>query len=268
MGHSGPVASVAFSPDGTRIVSGSYDYTVRLWDTVSGAHLCALWAHFDLVNSVVFSPDGTRIVSGSGDKTVRLWDTVSAHICTLKGHSGWVTSVAFSPDGIRVASGSADRTIRLWDADSGAHLSTLEGISGAVSSVAFSLDGTRIVSGYNNGTVQLWDAVDGVHLGTFHGLPSRWYICYSVAYSLHPQQSSFSESITKHITSSGSSQRVGYIVDKDGWLCSLFPIRRICWVPVSCRPRDLAFRGNHIAFGMDDGRVIILDLQHLQPQDT
>ncbi len=130
-GHSSDVRSVAFSPDGTRIVSGSYDETLRLWDAVSGAHLNTLKGHSDLVRSVAFSPNATRIVSGSSDHTLRLWDAASgAHLSTLKGHSGWVQSVAFSPDGTCIMSGSADRTLRLWDAVSGAHLNTLEGHSG------------------------------------------------------------------------------------------------------------------------------------------
>src|ERR1700731_4841346 len=99
MVHSAEVRSVSFSPDGTRIVSGSDEKTVRLWDAGTGAHLQTLKGHSDPVTSVSFSPDGTRIVSGSWDETVRLWDAVTgAHLQTLS-HSGWVRSVSFSPDG-------------------------------------------------------------------------------------------------------------------------------------------------------------------------
>src|SRR5882762_6673642 len=132
-GHSSGISAVAFSPDGTYIVSGSRDNTLRLWDTVSGAHLNSLEGHSDRVESVTFSPDGTLVVSGSRDGTLRVWDTVTgAHLNTLNGHSNCVNSVAFSPDGTRVVSGSNDTTLRLWDTVSGVHLHTLEGHSGSV----------------------------------------------------------------------------------------------------------------------------------------
>ena len=114
-GHTDYVNDVVFSPDGSRLASGSYDHTVRLWDGVSDDHIATLEGHTDYVRSVVFSPDGSRLASGSYDETVRLWDGVTgAHIATLAGHTADVNSVVFSPDGSRLASGSDDRTVRLW----------------------------------------------------------------------------------------------------------------------------------------------------------
>ncbi|CAD6447526.1 9d524d8b-d700-47ec-82e7-6433cbb3f74f [Sclerotinia trifoliorum] len=169
-GHSDWVYSVAFSPDGTKIASGSKDKTIRLWDTITGKSLQTLEGYSDWVYSVAFSPDGTKIASGSKDKTIRLWDTITGKsLQTFEGHSDWVYSVAFSPDGTKIASGSNDKTIRLWDTITGKSLQTLEGHSDWVYSVAFSPDGTKIASGSKDETIRLWDTITGKSLQTFEG---------------------------------------------------------------------------------------------------
>jgi hypothetical protein len=99
-GHSASVTSVAFSPDGTLVLTGSYDDTARLWETGSGKQVAVLEGHSNWVFSVAFSPDGTRVLTGSGDGTVRLWEVGSdKQVAVLEGHSSLVSSVAFSPDG-------------------------------------------------------------------------------------------------------------------------------------------------------------------------
>ncbi len=122
-GHSGMVLSVAFSPQGDRIVSGSGDHTLRLWDLAGNAVGSPFEGHSDWVRSVAFSPQGDspeerrcqRIVSGSGDHTLRLWDLAGNAVGSpFEGHSRSVWSVAFSPQGDRIVSGSYDNTLRLW----------------------------------------------------------------------------------------------------------------------------------------------------------
>ncbi|KAF7376800.1 WD40 repeat-like protein [Mycena sanguinolenta] len=169
-GHTDWVLSVAFSPDGARIVSSSDDKTMRIWDTTTGAELGRMKGHTDMVTSVAFSPDGACIVSGSYDKTVRIWDAMTrAELGRMEGHTNLVYSVAFSPDGARIVSSSRDKTMCIWDATTGAELGRMEGHTSSVWSVTFSADNTRIVSSSSDGTVRIWDATTSAELGRMDG---------------------------------------------------------------------------------------------------
>jgi WD40 repeat protein len=164
-GHTSWVLSVAFSPDGGKVLTGGGDSTAKLWDVSTGACIRTFSGHTDSVLSVVFSPDGGKVLTGARwpDCTAKLWDvSTGACIRTFSGHTNWVNSVAYSPDGGKVLTGaggpwsSADNTAKLWDASTGACIRTFSGHTDWVTSVAYSPDGTKLLTGSYDKTAKLW----------------------------------------------------------------------------------------------------------------
>ena len=154
--HGAPIRSVAFSPDGKFLASGSNEGTVKIWDVGSWREV-AILRHWDGVISVVFSPDSKFLASGGSDKTVKVWEVGSwREVTTLWGHGDGVSSVSFSPNGKFLASGSWDETVKVWDVGSW-EVATLRGHGGPVWSVAFSPDGKFLASGSDDGTIGLWE---------------------------------------------------------------------------------------------------------------
>lgn len=171
-GHVSSVRSVAFSPDGRRIASGSFDTTLKVWDAATGHQIRTFIRHTDGISSVAFSPDGKRIVSASHDKTLNIWDAATGeHALTLKGNTAEISCVAFSPDGKRIASGSASHMLNIgtsmvWDAGTGKEILTFKGNSW---SLAFSPDGKHIASAGEGFTPKVWDSATGKETVTFEG---------------------------------------------------------------------------------------------------
>jgi uncharacterized delta-60 repeat protein len=159
MTHDNTVLSVAFSPDGKYVVSGSEDGTARVWEAANGKEVARM-THDNSVRSVAFSPDGKYVVSGSWDNTARVWEAASGKEVARMTHDNRVSSVAFSPDGKYVVSGSWDNTARVWEAAGGKEIARMTH-DGFVFSVAFSPDGKYIVSESDDYTARVWEAASG-----------------------------------------------------------------------------------------------------------
>ncbi|CAE6503940.1 unnamed protein product [Rhizoctonia solani] len=173
-GHNRSVYSVAFSPDGKRIASGSSDQSICVWSAPDGKLISGPFkGHTDDIWSVTFSPDGRKIISGSSDNTIHIWDLGDSRseFGPLAGHSSIVCSVAASPNGSIFASGSNDRTIRIWDLKTGKPvLNPIKGHTKAISSVAFAPNGRLLVSGSIDKTIRVWNSEDGsLFAGPFLG---------------------------------------------------------------------------------------------------
>lgn len=187
-GHAHRVWTIAFSPDGQLLASGSDDQTVRLWNVQDGACLTVLQGHTGGVTSVRFSPNGQLLASTGEDASIRLW-SVAHKTCLkiLQGHTRWVRSVVFapqrdanSPDGQILVSGSEDRTIRLWQVETGTCFKTLQGHTGWVTSLSFSPNGQTLASGSEDGSVRLWRMQDGTCFKLMQGHSSCvWQVAFN-----------------------------------------------------------------------------------------
>lgn len=115
-GHTSVIMSVAFSPDGRHLLSGSDDGTARMWDVADSTPIQTFRGHEARIDSVAFSPDGARVLTGGRDGTVRLWDSASGTLLkTFETGSEWSIAVAYSPDGSKVAAGTDEGVLKIWD---------------------------------------------------------------------------------------------------------------------------------------------------------
>jgi hypothetical protein len=238
-----PVLSVAFSPDGQRLATASFDgrkdvSTVKIWDAATGKELLTLEGQAGLVESLAFSPHGKRLASAS-PLDVKVWDTATGReMHTFPHQRKTSTSVAFSPHGKRLASASDYRNVKVWDVASGRELRTFPGHAHGVRGVAFSPHGKRLVTAGGK-SVKVWDAASGRRLGTLKS-GAVWGVAFSPS--------------GKRLATAGSDGTIKL------WDAATFKRRRTLKGHAKA-VRSVAFSrdGQRLASGSSDGTVKVWD---------
>ena len=170
-GHSEEIISIAVSEDSTFLVTGSRDYTVRIWALSSSTQIGMLEGHTSPIRSLSISKSGSLIASGCSDSTIKLWDSHSQSLIgTLLGHSNWITSLKFTPDESFLVSASLDGTIIIWDLSTLKLLNTLTYDASRVICLDISPDMRYIVSGHSSNNAIVWEFTNGnmLHVLTGH----------------------------------------------------------------------------------------------------
>ncbi len=163
---------MAWSPDGTKIGSGSSDKTLKIWNAKTGKCESTLTGHALHVSSVAWKNDGTKLASGSYDKTVRIWSVGSAGTFECESTlnvASLVLGISFAPSGDTLAVGCGNRKVLLVDAVTTVVKRSLNGHSDFVRAVTWSSDGTMLASGSEDKTIKLWDAQTGQVQSTLNG---------------------------------------------------------------------------------------------------
>jgi hypothetical protein len=157
-GHTRPVIAVAVTPDGQHIISGSWDYPVKVWSVASRSLVSTCAGHTDDIEAVAAMPDAQRFLSGGCDKTVRVWLLDGTLENTFNLHTNAVEALVALPDNQHALSASYDKTIKLFNVNDGAVLLTFKHHTGPVTSLALLPDGLRFVSGSVDGTTRIANA--------------------------------------------------------------------------------------------------------------
>jgi len=176
-GHTAPVTAVAVFAGDRRVLSGSSDGSIRVWDVASGSQMGAVtegvlgpreFAILPDLRRVVVALHGIPVGTMTDDETLQLWDIEAARqLHTLAGHQGETSFVRLLPDGRRAVSASVDGTLKVWDADEGRELHTLRGHSGPISGIALFPDGRRVASACYGRLLKIWDLDRGRCIATF-----------------------------------------------------------------------------------------------------
>jgi WD40 repeat protein len=167
--HSDWVRCLSFTPDGTKLVSGSFDKTIKLWQLATGQVIHTLNDHLKGVFALAVSADGKLLASGSWDELIKLWNLETGTLLeNLTQHQASVRSLAISPDSKTLVSGSFDRTIVLWNLPDGTVTKIITDAE-PIAAIALSADGRFLASTGDNGTIKIWSLASGRSIAESNG---------------------------------------------------------------------------------------------------
>jgi WD40 repeat protein len=162
--HSDWVRCLSFTPEGSKLVSGSFDKTIKVWQLKDGTAIHTLTDHLKGVFALAVSPDGKLLASGSWDELIKLWNLETGTLLqNLSQHQASVRSLAISADSRTLISGSFDQTIKLWSLPDGAVAKTIAD-SESIAAIALSPNGKFVASTGDDGSVKIWSLTSGVML--------------------------------------------------------------------------------------------------------
>ncbi|MCX6146236.1 MAG: choice-of-anchor D domain-containing protein [Candidatus Kapabacteria bacterium] len=169
-GHSDIITCLLISPDGSKIVSGSYDSYIKIWDIETGSLVNTLKGHNGWITCLKFNKTGTKLISGSWDKTVKIWEfdnNILYNIKTFIGHLECINSLDISPDEKILVSGSGDHTVKIWDIENSLLIKTLTKHNTVLSNIKFDNTGKYFVSAGWDNEFYLWNSIDFSLINTF-----------------------------------------------------------------------------------------------------
>lgn len=208
IGHKDAIASVAFSPDGTRLASAcarppslsrpsppahlvaASDQTVRVWSLETFKEVVTVTGHKGGVSDCAWSPDSLQLATAADDQSVCLWEAATGRLIRrLEGHKDYVVCVNFNPAGTHLVSGAFDGTACLWEVASGKRLQTVRAHTDKMVAAHFNPDGSKFVTAGFDGLVRVWDTASGALLRNFLVATQEIPCCFAKSAPLPPPRS-------------------------------------------------------------------------------